>query len=69
MSGLQKPGEIPNGPGEYIEGGPRGGAVPHPRQVTIEPGDRPLPPTQEPNRTWRPAPPARPASKPSRGKR
>ena len=45
---LQKPGEIPNRPGEYIERGPRGGQVPNPRKVTIEEGDRPLPPTQEP---------------------
>ena len=49
---LQKPGEIPNKPGEYIERGPRGGQVPNPRQVTIEEGDRPLPPTQESGRTW-----------------
>lgn len=49
---LQKPGEIPNRPGEYIERGPRGGQVPNPREVTIEEGDRPLPPTQEPGRTW-----------------
>ena len=49
---LQKPGEIPNRPGEYIERAPRGGQVPDPRTVTIEEGDRPLPPTQEPGRTW-----------------
>ena len=52
MSRLQKPGEKPSRPGEYIERGPRGGEVPKPSQVTIEPGDTPLPPTQEPNRTW-----------------
>lgn len=48
----QKPGEIPNRPGEYIERGPRGGEVPNPRKVTIEPRDRPLPPTQEPGHRW-----------------
>ena len=49
---LQKPGETPNRPGEYIERGPRGGQVHDPRTVTIEPGDKPLPPTQKPGRTW-----------------
>ena len=48
----QKPGENPTRPGEYVERGPRGGTVPKPRQVTIEPGDKPLPPTQKPGRTW-----------------
>lgn len=43
---LQKPGETPNRPGEYKERGPRGGEVPNPRQVTIEPRDPKLPPTQ-----------------------
>lgn len=52
MSSLQKPGEKPNKPGEYRERGPRGGQVPKPRQVTIEQGDTPLPPTQESGRTW-----------------
>ena len=51
-SPLQKPGEIPERPGEYIERGKRGGRVPDPREVTIEPGDKPLPPTQEPGREW-----------------
>jgi len=50
--GTIKPGEQPNRPGEYIEHGPRGGKVPQPRQVTIEPGDSPMPPTQETGRTW-----------------
>ena len=49
---LQKPGEKPTQPGEYVERGPRGGQVPKPREVTIEPRDQPLPPTQRPNRTW-----------------
>ena len=52
MSSLQKPGEIPAKPGEYIERRPRGGKVPAPRKVTIEPGDKPLPPTQKPERKW-----------------
>ena len=52
MSKLQKPGENPARPGEYVERGSRGGTVPDPRQVTIEPGDKPLPPTQKPNRSW-----------------
>lgn len=52
MPNRQKPGETPNRPGEHIERGPRGGEVPRPRTVTIEPGDKPLPPTQKPGRTW-----------------
>lgn len=48
----QKPGETPKRPGEYRERGPRGGKVPKPRDVTIEPGDKPLPPTNKPGRTW-----------------
>ena len=52
MSKLQKPGENPTRPGEYIERGPQGGNVPKPRKITIEPGDKPLPPTQKPNRKW-----------------
>ena len=54
--GLQKPGQKPKGPGEYVERGPRGGDVQKPRQVTIEPGDSPLPPTQKPGRTWQKQP-------------
>ena len=52
MNNPQKPGENPNRSGEYEERGPRGGKLPGPRQVTIEPGDKPLPPTRKPNRTW-----------------
>ncbi len=52
MAKPQKPGEIPAKPGEYGERGPRGGQIPNPRRVTIEPGDKPLPPTQKPDRTW-----------------
>lgn len=49
---LQKAGEKPKRPGEYVERGPRGGQVKNPRSVTLEPGDNPLPPTQKPKRTW-----------------
>ncbi|WP_419784963.1 YjzC family protein [Pseudodesulfovibrio sp.] len=49
---LQKPGEKPNSSGEYIERGPRGGVLKDPRQVTIEPNDTPLPPTQEKGHKW-----------------
>ena len=52
MSEPQRPGETPQSSGEYEERGPRGGKISNPRQVTIEPGDKPLPPTQQPNRTW-----------------
>jgi hypothetical protein len=52
MGNLQKPGQKPQKPGEYVERGPRGGEVPKPRTVTIEPRDNPLPPTQVPNRRW-----------------
>lgn len=52
MAPRQKPGQTPAKPGEYVERGPRGGEVPNPRRVTIEPGDPKLPPTQEPGRTW-----------------
>jgi len=52
MAKLQKPGEKPSRAGEYIERGPRGGEVPNPREVTIEPGDNKLPPTQQKNRKW-----------------
>jgi hypothetical protein len=48
----QKLGETPDRPGEYEERGPRGGQVPDPRHATIEVGDKPLPPTQKPDRTW-----------------
>lgn len=54
MTKLQKPGEKPARLGEFIESGPLGGDVPKARQITIEPGDNKLPPTQKPKRTWRP---------------
>ena len=57
---LQKPGENPARPGEYVERGERGGKVPRPREVTIEPGDKPLPPTQKPRRKWERTGPPKP---------
>jgi hypothetical protein len=60
MTNLQKPGQIPRRPREYVERGPRGGRVPNPREVTIEPRDRPLPPTQQPKRTWERVGPPKP---------
>ena len=47
-----KPGETPAKPGEYIERGPKGGVVPKGRQVTIEPGDKPMPPTSKSKNIW-----------------
>ncbi len=52
MAKNHKPGQNPPRPGEYQERGPRGGKVAKPRTVTIEPGDRPLPPTAKPGRRW-----------------
>jgi hypothetical protein len=60
MSNLQKPGEKPDRPGEYVEHGPRGGKVSKPRKVTIEKGDNPLPPTQESGNTWKREGPPKP---------
>lgn len=61
MAKPQKPGEHPSKPGEYEERGPRGGQIRNPRTVTIEPGDKPLPPTQEPGRTWERVGPPKPS--------
>ncbi len=63
MSNTQKPGEKPASPGEYVERGPRGGQVSNPREVTIEPGDNRLPPTQKPGNTWERTGPPKPDSK------
>ena len=60
MTNLQKPGQIPRRPGEYVERGPRGGQVPNPREVTIQPRDQPLPPTQQPKGTWERVGPPKP---------
>lgn len=54
MPKLKKPGENPAVSGVHEEVGPRGGAVPNPRTVEMDPGDKPLPPTQEPGRRWKP---------------
>ncbi|MEZ8320472.1 MULTISPECIES: YjzC family protein [Vibrio] len=48
----QRPGETPKRNGEYEERGPKGGKVPNARVITIETGDKKLPPTQKPNRRW-----------------
>ena len=48
---MQEPGQVPQGPGEYIEYGPRGGEAQKQLQVTIEPGDKSLPATERPGRT------------------
>ncbi len=52
MSDLQKPGQTPQLPGEYVERGPRGGHISNARQVTMEAGDTPLPATSEQGNTW-----------------
>ncbi|NLY09396.1 MAG: YjzC family protein [Tissierellia bacterium] len=51
MSKLYKPGEDNKPAGKYKEVGPQGGAVPKPREIKIDSGDR-LPPTQKPGRKW-----------------
>ncbi len=52
MTKLVKPGTDNEPKGKYKEVGPRGGEVPKPRVVSIDPGDR-LPPTQEKGRKWK----------------
>jgi YjzC-like protein len=52
MGVKHKPGEIPSNPGEYRERGPRCGKVPNAKQVTIEPGDKPMPPTTKKGNIW-----------------
>lgn len=52
MSKLQKPGEKPAKPGKYIERGPQGGKVNNAREIIMEVGDSPLPPTQRSKRKW-----------------
>ena len=54
MSPLQKPGEKPARPGESHRTAAHEGAAFRTRSKSpVEAGDTPLPPTQEPNRTWR----------------
>ena len=48
---LHKPGEDNQLPGKYVETGPRGGVLNHPRVITIDPGDR-LPPTSQAGNKW-----------------
>ena len=60
MENRQKPGETPARPGEYRESGPRGGEVKNPRRVTMEKGDKPLPPTSEKGHTWERTGPPKP---------
>jgi hypothetical protein len=63
MAKLQKPGETPRTPGRYIERGKRGGKIPDATTVRIEPGDKPLPPTKKPDRTWERIGPLKPNKK------
>ena len=63
MKRYGKPSEArrePARPGEYEERGPHGGQVPKPRKVTIEKGDKPLPPTSEKGNTWERTGPPKP---------
>ena len=53
MSELQKPGEKPNKPGEYLEIGPRGGNVKNPRYTTITAKSKKLPPTSQKDNKWK----------------
>ena len=52
MAELIKPGTDNKPAGKYKEVGPRGGAVPKSREVSIDPGDR-LPPTQKSGNKWK----------------
>ena len=52
MAELIKPGTDNMPAGKYIEVGPQGGKIKHPRIVKIDPGDR-LPPTQETGHKWK----------------
>ena len=52
MGVKHKPGENPSNSGEYIERGPRGGKLNNARQVTIENGDKPMPPTSKEGNIW-----------------
>jgi len=52
MGAKYKPGEIPSNPGEYRERGPLGGKVQKPKQITMEPGDKPMPPSSKKGNIW-----------------
>ena len=49
---LKSPGETAGRTGEYVERGPRGGAVKNARQITIDNPEKTLSATQEKGRTW-----------------
>jgi len=53
IKNLINPGTDNQPAGQYKEVGPRGGAVPHAREVKIDKGDR-LPPTQKEGNKWQP---------------
>lgn len=53
MGKTYKTGENPSQSGEYIEIGPRGGEIRKPRQVTMEKGDKPMPPTSKEGNLWK----------------
>ena len=63
---LQKPGEKPRKPAEYVEVGPQGGQVPRHARSRLSRGSE-LPPTQEPGRKWKPVGPPKPSSRGGRG--
>lgn len=52
MGKIYKPGEDNKPSGHYTEVGPKGGSVPKPKNVHIDPGDR-LPPTSKPGNKWK----------------
>ncbi len=54
MSRNQKPGETPDHSGRYREVGPRGGDIPNGRIIHVHLNDHHLPPTQQPDRRWKP---------------
>ena len=55
MTHPQKPGEKPQHPGRYQETDQGGRPLRRsPREVNMEPGDTPLPPTRKPGRKWVP---------------
>ena len=50
----QHPGEKPSGGGTFKEISPRGGKVNNAKKVTVKPRKSKMPPTQKPNRKWKP---------------
>ena len=53
MKNLQKPGEKPNGPGEYKEVTKQGNDLKKQRKVHIDRNDSHLPPTRKSGRRWK----------------